>query len=121
MAERKRPSEAKFGMPIGWDPTSLVSANQKALECWSRAVSALTEEVGQFMQARLQEDMGIWGKLTSCKDASQVFECQRQFVQKAATDYLDQANKLSRITMDLAGNGLAPFQEQTQGSEKAAA
>ena len=112
MPEKKGPSESSKPrmQATGWDPSSVLAMNQQALECWARAISALTEEMGQFVQARLQEDMGTWAKLTACKDPSQAFECQRQYAEKAAADYLDEANKLSRLTMSIASDRFAAFQ-----------
>ena len=88
---------------------------------WARAIAALTEEMGQFVQSRFQEDMGIWGKLTSCKDVSQAFECQRQFIEKATADYIDEANKLSQLTMTIASDGFSTLQSAAREPNKAAA
>lgn len=122
MAERNKSSATpNMALATGWDPSSLFDANQQALKAWARAISTLTEEMGQFMQARLQEDLGIWGKLTTCKDVTQVFECQRQFVEKATADYVDEANKLSRLTMSMASEGLSASQSAAREPEKAKA
>ena len=112
MAERTRASDTSIPKMAAssWDPSSILAMNQKALECWARAISALTEEMGHFVQARLQEDMGTWTKLTSCKDPNQALECQRQYAEKAATDYFDEANKLSRLTIGLANDSFSAFQ-----------
>ena len=119
MADRNKSSAPSGTFPAaGWNPSFLIDANQQALKCWARAISTLTEELGQFAQARLQEDLGIWSKLTTCKDVSQVFECQRQFVQKATSDYIDEANKLSRLTMNIANEGLPAFQTAEREPEK---
>lgn len=108
MSERSKLAEVtKVEQTKAWDPVLLVDSNRQAFECWSRAVTALTQEIGQFVQARLQEDLNIWTKLTACKNVNDAFECQRQFLQKATTDYVDEANKLSRLTMTMASDGLA--------------
>lgn len=98
----------------GWDPAALIDASQLAFKCWAHAVSALSEEMGQFVQSRLQEDLSIWTKLTTCKDPGQAFECQRMFVQKATTDYLDEFNKLSRLTMNIASEAFSTLQGAAQ-------
>lgn len=112
MAGRTKPSDAPNpGIAASsWDPGSILAMNQHALACWARAISALSEEMGHFVQARLQEDMGTWTRLTTCKDPSQAFECQRKYAEKAATDYLDEANKLSRLTMSIASDSFSAFQ-----------
>lgn len=122
MTERNRSSDtAMTALTTGWDPAFLIDANQQALKCWTRAITALTEEMGQFAQSRFQEDMSIWGKLTSCKDVSQAFECQRQFIQKATTDYIDEASKLSQLTMNIASDGFSTLQSAAREPDKAAA
>lgn len=122
MAERSKSSNiAITALMPGWDPASMADANQQALKSWARAMAALTEEMGQFMQSRFQEDMSIWSKLASCKDVSQAFECQRQFVQKATTDYIDEANKLTQLTMNIASDGFSASQSTARKPEKVAA
>ena len=103
--------------PIGgWDPSLIFASNQRAFDCWMRGFTALTAEMTQFIQARLQADMGTWTTLASCKDMTQAFECQRQYAGKMASDYMEEANKLSRLTMGLANEGLAELQRQASGA-----
>ena len=122
MSERNKSSDTTSATrTAGWDPASLVDANQQALQSWARAIMALTEEMGQFAQSRFQEDMSIWGKLASCKDVGQAFECQRQFIQKATTDYIDEASKLSQLTVSMATDGFSTLQSAARAPAKAAA
>ena len=99
----------------------LIGANQKTFECWTRAVATVTEEMSQFLQTRVQEGLGMWSKLATCKDMGQVLECQYEFAQKAATDYLDEARKLSQLTMTLASDNLAALKVSSSEGERAAA
>jgi len=120
MAEKKQFSEMFKPTANGWDPRILFGANQRAFDSWIRGMSAFTEEMGNFMHTRLQEDIGVWTKLTSCKDAGQAFECQRQYVEKAAADYFDEAGKLSRLTMNLATEGFSALQSEASAPAKRA-
>lgn len=104
MIEREQSSAAFRQIAMnGWDAASLLAMNQRALESWTRGISALSGEVGQFAQARLQEDMAMWGKYAACKDMNQAFEYQRQYAQKAVSDYLDEAKKLMRLATSILG------------------
>jgi len=114
---RRPPASSKPATPTtSFDPSSVLATNRQAIEYWVRGMTALSEEVSHFIQARLQEDMGTWTKLTSCKDVNQALECQRQYAGKMVSDYMEEANKLSRLTMTLANEGLCAFQS-TAGSE----
>ncbi len=119
MPEGNRPQATpKARTTSAWDPTFFIGINQQALENWSRCVSALTAEIGQFVQARLQEDLGVWARLSTCKDLGEAFECQNKFIQKVAADYFDEASKLSRLTMNMTNGGLAVFSGEARDREK---
>lgn len=104
----KENSSAAFGQSAsnGWNAASLLGMNQRVFESWTRGMSALGEELGEFVQARLQQDMGMWSKFASCRDMTQAFEFQRQYAQKAVSDYLDEAGKLTRLTVNVAGESM---------------
>ena len=48
-----------------------------------------------FGQTRLTDDLIALRDLLSCHDLGDVARCQRQFAEKAAAEYLDQANKVT--------------------------
>jgi len=83
-------------------PHSVFGFGQHAFECWANGIAAMTEEVTHFAQARLQEDIGAWAKFASCRDPREALDYQRQFVEKATADYLDEFGKLSRIATTIA-------------------
>ncbi len=121
MAERNISSDTtKAGPMTGWDPALLVGFNQQALDYWTRSLAVFSAEMGQFMQARMQEDLGAWTKLASCKDASQAFEYQRQFMQKAASDYLNEMSKIARLTVNMANDSFAAARGAARQTQKAA-
>lgn len=111
----------KVGPVTGFDPNFFVGINQQAFDNWTRCMSGLTTEISRFLQARLQEDLGIWTKLASCKDLNEALECQNRFVQKAASDYFDEASTLSRLSMSMATEGLSAFRGEAGEQAKAAA
>jgi Phasin protein len=119
MVERKTSQErAKTNPTSGSAPDLLFNINQHAFQCWARGISALTEQMGQFVQARLREDIGTWSKLTACRDAGQLLECQRQYMEQSATDYLDEVGKLSDLTLEIASDAFSALHANAGGTAR---
>jgi hypothetical protein len=110
----------------GWLPF-LTEANRLALDQWMKSSEALlqgaltiSQEMAEFAQARLREDVEVCGKLAKCHDPNEAAECQREFVNKATAQYLEHANKLAALMTQLAGTGIASVQRAvTERSEAA--
>jgi Phasin protein len=104
---------AKGALPTsGWAPSYslLLEANQQAFARWLNGVNALSQEIAQFTQNRLQEDMAVWSTLASCNSPEDVFQCQRRFAQEAAVGYTAEVAKLSQMMVSLAREGLESHQ-----------
>jgi hypothetical protein len=97
MAEKSKHVESSF-----IDPLSLFRAGERATENWSRGLGMLSTEMAGFTLARMREHANAWTAIVSDTSASALFDVQRQFVQKAATDYLEEAGKLSRLLTQIA-------------------
>lgn len=117
MPAKKSTATVAPSRPYGLDPQMIFGLSQQALERWVHGVSAVTEEMTQFVQGRVQEDMGVWMRLAACRDPNEVLECQRHFMEKATHDYFQEAGKLSRLAMSIATEGFG----SPQGGEPAAA
>ncbi len=116
MSERTKSREGSQAHPTnGSAPPFFFNIDQQPFQSWARGMSALTEEMGQFMQARLREDIGAWSKLTACRDPSQLLETQRQYVEKSAADYLDEAGKLTRLALDMTNDSFSALRESGKG------
>jgi len=91
-----------------WAPNYgfLLEANQLAFARWLNGVNALSQEIAQFTQSRLQEDMAAWSTLASCSSPEAAFECQRRLAEKATAGYVAEVTKLSQMMMSLASEGL---------------
>jgi len=98
----------------GWAPNYgfLLEANQRAFAHWFHGMNALSQEIAQFTQNRLQEDMAAWSTLASCNSPEDAFECQRRFAQKATAGYAAEVTKLSQMMMSLASEGLESHQHK---------
>ena len=114
MPEGKKSNSAAAGsnMAYGWDARAVSGLSQHALEHWAHGVSALTDEVTHFVQARMQEDMSAWAKLANCRNPNEIFACQRHFTEKAASDYFDEAGKLSHLVVRIASEGFSSLRAE---------
>ncbi|HVA16035.1 MAG TPA: phasin family protein [Stellaceae bacterium] len=112
--EKKTP---KFAAPndasVPFD--GILAFNRNAFEAWAHNMSKLSQEMAQFMQSRLREEATMWEKLASCRDPSDVVQCQSEFASKTGTDYAAAAQKLSRLMLDFAsGYGSALLHPPTE-------
>jgi hypothetical protein len=110
-ADRTAPNSG--GMP---NYGSLLEVNQRAFTRWFHGMNALSQEIAQFTQNRLQEDMAAWSTLASCNSPEVAFECQRRFAQQATAGYVAEVAKLSQMMMSLASEGL---ESRQRGAEEA--
>jgi hypothetical protein len=85
---------------------TLFEGNQHAFTRWLAGMFALSQEITQFTQSRLQEDMAVWSMLATCSSPEQAVDCQRRFAAKLADQYSDEIAKLSRMMMSIAAEGL---------------
>jgi hypothetical protein len=76
-------------------------------------VNALSQEIAQFTQSRLQEDMAAWSTLASCSSPEDAFACQRRLAENATAGYVTEVTKLSQMMMSLASEGLESRKRDT--------
>jgi len=109
-------SHAKHTQPVKGTPSTgglspnygfLIESNQRAFARWFQGINALSQEIAQFTQGRLQEDIAAWSTLASCDSPTAALECQRRFAEKATAGYVAEITKLSQMMMSLASEGLA--------------
>lgn len=93
-----------------------LGGNNRLLENWSRAstfmmkaAADLSQEIMTFSQNRLQSDMDAWKAVASCRSPGELFECQRELVEKATAQYHDEANKITSRMLALANDATAVF------------
>jgi len=117
----KHPHPAKGALPTnGWAPSYsfLLEANQLAFARWLNGVNALSQEIAQFTQNRLQEDMAAWSTLASCNSPEDAFQCQQRFAQEATAGYAAEIAKLSQMMVSLAREGLESHQRNADAVPK---
>jgi hypothetical protein len=91
----------------------LVALNEQAFTFWARGISAFADEVGRFTQTRLHEDGEVWQMLATCRNPMEVLECQRQYAEKTAGQYLEEANKITQLFMNSANDSLSSLGKTT--------
>jgi hypothetical protein len=108
-----RSDQAKgYHEPWGAACAALMEGNQQAAARWMRALLALSQEVAQFAQSRLQEDAAAWTALGACRSPEDAMEWQRRFAAKATEQYYDEISKLSQMVMRMAGEGFSSLQQR---------
>src|SRR5690348_3891754 len=80
-------------------------AGQQALVQWVASVAAVSQEVAQFTQVRLQQDMETCMALAECKTPQEAVDCQMRYVGQAVTQYFDELGKLPRLVLDISMAG----------------
>lgn len=65
----------------------------------------IARQIMSFGQARLEADLQTLKTLVGCRDFKDVAECQRQFAEQAAEQYMDQATKLTRLLTTAMARG----------------
>lgn len=93
----------------GWGPL-LFEGPQHAWARWLHGLFAVSQEITQFTQERLQEDMAGWAALATCHNPEEAIACQQRFAKKATTQYAEEINKLSQMMMNITGESLPVVQ-----------
>jgi len=83
-------------------PAFLTDSVSQTLDQWAKSNLSLTKsaldiarEMVAFSQARLQANVDAWMGLAACRNPDDLIKFQGTFAQSAATDYLNEANKLT--------------------------
>jgi hypothetical protein len=126
MPDDPRPAPAPAQSKPTADPraaaiyATLFESNQHAFARWLSGMFALSQEITQFTQSRLQEDMAVWSTLATCSNPEQAVDCQRRFAAKMADQYSDEIAKLSRMMMSIAAEGLTSLPQRSAVDPSAA-
>jgi hypothetical protein len=123
-ATQDKSKQATGGNGMVPDFRAWVGGYGGSLENWAQSNTDMIKgatEVGQefmkFSQGRLQAHSDAWKALAACRSPLEIFECQRQFTEKAASQYFDEASKLASRTISVMSSVAAPGpQKQTPKS-----
>ncbi len=111
-----RQTQAAEGVP---NFVALVEFNERAFEGVMKAEEAMvkgmatvSEAMFSFVQTRMREDLESYQTLIHCCGSpGEVYDCQRRFAEKATSQYLEMANKLTSLASGIAGSAWSPPKE----------
>jgi len=92
--------------PAAWVAgyAQFVENGQVALDRWTKASEAMAKgaldlscEMTRFSLDRLKEDLAVCETLRGCQSPGEAFDCNRRFAERATTQYLEYAGKLSDL------------------------
>jgi hypothetical protein len=87
---------------------SLFDSGRYALDRWTHALFECGSELSAFAMTRWQQELESWKALSTCRSPEELMQCQYGYAQKAATDYMAEAGKLTQVMMDAASAAFAP-------------
>ncbi|MFC3167224.1 MULTISPECIES: phasin family protein [Paracoccus] len=84
--ERMGEAELSFIRPLGAFNTAMADAYMDLVEEWTN-----------FVMRRTRQDIRMLHQILHCRDATQIQQIQGAFVQKAITEYQEEAGRVSAI------------------------
>jgi hypothetical protein len=91
---------------------AFLEGNQDTYMRWLDGMFEISQEIAQFTQNRLQEDMAAWAALAACHDPKDTVDCQRRITETVAEQYAKEFGKLSHMMMTIMGESLSSFHER---------
>jgi hypothetical protein len=97
--------------PAAWAAgyAQFLENGQVALDQWAKTSEAMAKgaldlscEMARFSLDRLKEDLAVCETLRGCQSPSEAFDCNRRFAERATTQYLEYAGKLSGLLAQAA-------------------
>lgn len=89
--------------------------SQRAL--WD-SMAELGQEMMEFMNHRLQEDMETSRALMTCKTPEEAFRLQCRFAETATREYFAEAQKVMELAAKVAHAGWRPVEQRTEKALK---
>ena len=99
-----------LAMASGTTMQALMRANDAML----KGVMALSQEVSEFTNARLRQNVERSETLLRCSDPAEAFGLQCDFAHKATRQYLAEANRLMALATAVTGKCWEPLEECTR-------
>ncbi|WP_162913187.1 phasin family protein [Rhodospirillaceae bacterium SYSU D60014] len=121
MAKSTERNDAPDGVAPNADYLSLFQPNDatmdamvKASDAMLKGVAALGQEMVDFANTRVKQNLETSQSLMGCNDLSQAFGLQCDFARTATQHYLQEANKLMNLTASMTRQSWAPLEERTK-------
>lgn len=86
----------------------------KASDAMLKGMAALGQEMVDFANTRLKQNLETSQSLMGCNDVSQAFGLQCDFARTATQHYLQETSKLMNLTVSMTRQSWAPLEERTK-------
>ena len=93
---------------------STMQALMRASDAMLKGVMALSQEMTEFTNARLRQNVERSETLLRCSDPAEAFGLQCEFAHKATQHYLDEANRLMSLASEVSGKCWEPLEACTR-------
>lgn len=121
MAKSTERNDAPNGVALNADYLSLfqpdgetIDAMMKAGDAMLKGMAALGQEMVDFANTRVKQNLETSQSLMSCDDMSRAFGLQCDFARTATQHYLQETSKLMNLTASMTRQSWAPLEERTK-------
>ncbi len=104
MTDTTQPAPNPFGL---WGP-ALVSTGSDGMQACTEACTSWQEEIARFVDHRSGANQRSFQALMSARDLADVLRVQQDWALQAATDYTEEATRLTRLLTTLSLTGTTP-------------
>ena len=91
-----------------------MQAMMRASDAMLRGVMALSQEMTEFTNARLRQNVERSESLLRCHDPAEAFGLHCDFAHRTTQQYLDEANRLMALASEVSGRCWEPLEEATR-------
>ena len=103
-----------------FNPADATTQNNRNMEFAARAARAyfngatkINQEMINFVNARVKKDMETARTIVTCRNSSDLFNAQAQFLEEALRDYADEASRMFHLAAEITSQTLAPMEART--------
>lgn len=101
-------TEATYPMALTW----MMQASDGCQACFE-ACTGWQQELARFADRRLAENRRTWDALTSSRDLAGLLKVQQSWALQTATDYAQEATRLTRLFTILSLTGTTPAVQES--------
>jgi hypothetical protein len=91
-----------------------LDAAMKATDAMMKGMAAFGQEIVEFANARLRQNIETSQSLMGCSDITQAFGLQCDFARNATQQYLEEASKLMTLAAEVTRETWEPIEARTR-------
>jgi hypothetical protein len=115
MTKRQESANGAPDLSMLWDMNGAsFELAEKAYRTWLAGAGRIQNETVDFFNDRLEKGLATARELSACKTATEYFEVQAKFTERAMSDWLAQGEKMVELLGELTRESATPL---TQGVE----